>query len=166
MASAPDFNLEDTRGQMRTLAEQKGRVVVLIFANQATQEASGKAASGLGKQLLQHPNAAMMTIVGVPKMFKMMAKGVLKGAQDKALDGARKRFEKEGQTAPADLDQRVLILPDWDATVVKSYGFDTKAKEVHLAVVAPDGSLAGTFSNASGEEIAQIAGAKALALLN
>ncbi len=40
----------------RVLADHKGRVVVMLFASQATQEASAKAASGIGKRLLSNPS--------------------------------------------------------------------------------------------------------------
>lgn len=162
---APDFTLEDTHGQPVRLADRKGRLVVLVFASQATQEASGKAASGMGKKLLQNPAVDIFTIVSVPKMFKLMAMGVLKGAQQKAVEGARKRFEKEGATAPADLEKRIVILPDWDGGVVKQYGFDSKAKSVHMALIGTDGAIVASFSEPDGEKLAEQASEKALTLL-
>lgn len=162
---APDFTLEDTRGNSVSLGDHRGRLVVLLFASQATQEASAKAASGLGKRLLDSPQVDMFTIVSVPRMFKAMAMGLLKGAQEKALSSARRRFEKEGRTAPDDLEKRIFILPDWDGSVVKKYGFDAKAKRVHVALVAPDGTVPERVSGGDGEKVAEAIAEKALKLL-
>lgn len=162
---APDFSLEDTRGNTVNLADHKDRLVILIFASQATQEASTKAASGLGKRLLSHPQVDMFTIVSVPKMFKAMATGLLRGAQDKALETARKRFEKEGGEVPANLEKRIFILPDWDGAVVKKFGFDPKVKRVHVAVVSPEGTVPERVSGEDGEKVAEFISEKALALL-
>ncbi len=157
---APEFTLEDTRGASVSLADYRGKNVIVIFASQATQEASAKAASTLGKNLLQKPDIVMITVVAVPKMFKMMAQGVLKAAQEKALSGARKRFEKEGAEAPADLDKRVFILPDWNGALVKQYGFDPKAKMVHITAIGPDGEVVERVSSAEGEKAADAIVAK------
>ncbi len=153
--SAPEFSLEDTRGNTVHLKDHRGRTVILIFASQATQEASAVAANRLGKRLLTDPSIDMFTVVGVPKMFKMMAQGLLKQAQEKALAGARKRFEKEGAEPPANLEKRIYILPDWNGEQVKAYGFDPKDKKVHIAVVDGEGNLTNKISSADGAEAAE-----------
>ncbi|HXE71174.1 MAG TPA: hypothetical protein VNO81_00810 [Candidatus Nitrosotenuis sp.] len=162
---APDFTLEDPRGNTVTLSGRKGRLVVLVFASQATQEAARLATRNLGRALLDDPRVDMWTIVSVPKMFKAMAMGMLKEVQQKALDSARRRFEQEGREAPADLAERIFILPDWDGKLVSLYGFDPKARHVHVALVAPDGSVPERLSSADGEKLAEVAAAKARALL-
>lgn len=154
---APDFTLEDTRGKAVTLSEKKGRVVVLVFASQATSELAKQATRTLGQQLLQNPLVDLWTIVSVPKMFKMMAVGMLKEVQLKALESAKKRFEKEGGEAPADLDQRIFILGDWGGALVERYGFDPKAKNVHVAVVGTDGNVLDRLSSPDGEKAGQAA---------
>lgn len=162
---APDFTLEDTRGNPITLSEKKGRLVVLVFASQATSEASKHATRALGQQLLQNPQVDLWTIVSVPKMFKMMAAGMLKEVQQKALESAKKRFEKEGGEAPADLDQRIYILGDWGGSLVERYGFDPKAKNVHVAVVGADGMVLDRLSSADGEKAGNAAAEVALKAL-
>ncbi len=162
---APDFTLEDTRGNAITLSTKRDRVVVLVFASQATQEASKNATRTLGMQLLQNPKVDMWTIVSVPKMFKMMAAPMLKETQNKAIESAKKRFDKEGTEAPADLDQRIYILGDWGGTLVERYGFDPKAKNVHIAVVGPDGMVIDRLSSPDGEKAGNAAAEVALKAL-
>jgi hypothetical protein len=162
---APDFTLEDTRGKSITLSSRRDHLVVLVFASQATQEASRNATKTLGLRLLDHANVNLWTIVSVPKMFKAMAMGMLKEVQEKALSGARKRFENEGKPAPGDLEQRIFILPDWGGSLVERYGFDPKAKHVHVAIVAPDGTVLDRMSSADGERVGNAAADKAAEVL-
>lgn len=149
---APDFSLESTTGEAVTLQQFQGKTVVVIFASQATQEASAKAASALGKGLIQRSDVVMLTVVAVPKMFKMMAKGLLKVAQEKALSGAKKRFEKSGDAAPTDLEKRIYILPDWNGALVGQYGFDSKAKMVHVCAIGGSGEVLARVSSPDGEK--------------
>lgn len=162
---APDFTLEDMRGNQVTLSARRDHLVVLVFASQATSEASKHATRALGMQLLQDPRVDLWTIVSVPKMFKMMAMGMLKEVQQKALESARKRFEKEGKEAPGDLEQRIFILPDWGGSLVERYGFDPKAKNVHVAVVGTDGTVLDRLSSPDGEKAGNAAAEVALKAL-
>ncbi len=162
---APDFTLEDTRGNSITLSNRRNHLVVLIFASQATQEASREATKTLGLKLLHDARVDLWTIVSVPKMFKMMAMGMLKDVQNKAVESARRRFEKENATPPADLEERIYILPDWGGSLVERYGFDPKAKHVHVAVVGTDGNVIERLSSADGEKAGSAAAEAALKAL-
>ncbi len=163
---APEFVLEDSRGSSVRLSDFRGKVVVVIFASQSTQEISSKTASGLGKRLLQYPDTCMLTVVAVPRMFKAMAAGLIKQAQNKALESAKKRFEKEGVEAPSDLEQRIFILPDWDGAQVKRYGFDAKAKMVHVALIGREGEVLERASSSDPDKIVAYIADKAKPLLS
>lgn len=162
---APDFTLEDTRGNSITLSNRRDHLVVLVFASQATQEASREATKTLGLKLLHDARVDLWTIVSVPKMFKMMAMGMLKDVQNKAVESARRRFEKENAAAPGDLEERIYILPDWGGNLVERYGFDPKAKHVHVAVVGTDGNVLERLSSADGEKAGSAAAEAALKAL-
>jgi hypothetical protein len=45
----------------------------------------------------------------------------------------------------------VLILPDWDNKVTKSFGFDDTSKTFGLAVLDGNGSVIGTYQGSEPE---------------
>ncbi len=158
---APDFDLEDCYGNSVTLSQFRGRLVLLVFAGQATEEASARTANRIGHQLFVNESVDMLTIVNLPRLLRVFAMGLLRKAHRRAVKGARKQFEGDGVAAPADLEDRIRFLCDWNGRLTREFGFDPDVKEVHLAIIGPDSRVRSTFSGADPESLADKASAKA-----
>ncbi len=106
------------------------------------------------------PAAEMVQIVNVvdlrkfPKVVRKIAEGLMAN-----------NYKENAKGVPADRDPAdyIIILPDWDAKVMKALGIESVSKELALAVIAPGGALVGSYQgDGAGEravELLRLAGA-------
>jgi hypothetical protein len=73
---------------------------------------------------------------GVPGVFRKVAEGVLAGEHKKAVEAL-----------PDGLDphDHVIILPDWQGDVAKSFNLPEPSRTVCGAVLSAEGDVMGTF---------------------
>lgn len=132
-------NLQSLNGDAWGAENFKGKVTVLSFTDQKSQELSAKAGSALGKRFMDRENFQIATAVKVPSMFKGLAGALLKAGQAKARESAVKRFEKEGAKAPEGLAERIHVLFDTDGKCSKEALSDWKDNQARLVLVSSDG---------------------------
>lgn len=118
----------------------EGKVTVLSFTDQKSQDLSAKVGSALGKKFMDHPKFQIVTAVKVPSMFKGLAGALLKAGQAKARDSAVKKFEKEGATAPLGLAERIHVVFDLDGKCSADCLDNWKEGQARLVLVDGNGT--------------------------
>jgi hypothetical protein len=78
--------------------------------------------------------AHVIDLRGLPRMFRGVAEGVLRGEYKKAV------AELAEDEMPYD---HVVILPDWDGGFIDATGLEDVSKRLGVAVFAPGGRLIG-----------------------
>lgn len=122
-----------------------GKPAVLLFHAQETAEA----ASSVNAALRAENNyrsceslfiANIVDLRAVPKLFRGFAEIAM-----------RESYQKAASALPAETNAKdyVLILPDWDGSITKSFEFRQTNKTAALAVLDGNGKLVGTYQ---GEE--------------
>jgi len=121
-------------------AEQfAGKVTVVSFTDQKSQDVSAKVGSALGKKFMDDPKFQIATAVKVPSMFKGLAGALLKSGQAKARDSAVKKFEKEGLPVPEGLAERIHVVFDLDGKCSKEALSGWKDGQARMVLVNSDG---------------------------
>jgi hypothetical protein len=127
-----------TVGTERTIDVNTLQVpAVLICYAQATQD--GATAIELAVREKQ-PDVSSLLVAhvidlrSVPRMFRGVAEGVLRGEYRKAV------AELAEDEMPYD---HVVILPDWDGGFIYATGLEDVSKRLGVAVFAPGGRLVG-----------------------
>ena len=80
----------------------------------------------------------------VPGMFHKMAEGILASEHKKAVEALADGLE------PAD---HVIMLPDWDGAVAKSFNLPEPSKQVGGAVLSADGDVMGTWVGTNADNV-------------
>jgi hypothetical protein len=132
--------LQSLNGEPWGESQFSGKVTVLSFTDQKSQELSAKAGSALGKKFMENEKFQIATAVKVPSMFKGLAGALLKAGQAKARSSAVKKFEKDGKTAPAGLAERIHVLFDLDGKCSKSSLSGWQDGQARLLLVDGDGN--------------------------
>lgn len=135
--------LQSLSGQPWGADNFSGKVTVLSFTDQKSQDLSGKAGSALGKKFMDNEKFQIATAVKVPSMFKGLAGALLKAGQAKARDSAVKKFEKEGKTAPEGLAERIHVLFDLDGKCSGATLNEWKDNQARLVLVDGEGKALG-----------------------
>lgn len=131
--------LQSLSGEDWTASHFQGKVTVVSFTDQNSQDVSAKAGSALGKLFMDHPNFQIATAVKVPSMFKGLAGALLKAGQAKARESAVKKFEKEGKPAPEGLADRIHVVFDLDGKCSKECLSAWQDGQARLVLVDHDG---------------------------
>ena len=131
-----------------------GKPAVLIFHTQETAETAAQ----INEAIRAESNyvkcesmliANVVDLHSVPKLFRGFAEKAMKESYDKAAASLAKGL------APQDY---IVILPDWDGSLTKSFGFKNTNKTAAFAVLDKNGNLAGSYQGSG-------SGAKALEIL-
>jgi hypothetical protein len=132
-----------------------GKPAVLLFHTQETSEDAAKVNAAIRADEKYHiaENLFIANIVdlrSVPKLFR--------GFAEKAM---KENYEKAAASLPAEANPAdyVLILPDWDGSVTKSFGLKDTNKTLAFAVLDSNGNIVGAYQGSDAES-------NALALLS
>lgn len=144
--------LQNLSGEPWGESNFSGKVTVLSFTDQKSQDLSAKAGSALGKRFMDNEKFQIATAVKVPSMFKAMAGALLKAGQAKARDSAVRKYEKEGKTPPAGLADRIHVLFDLNGQCSKSALSGWQDKQVRLVLVDGSGNKLGESCHEDAEK--------------
>lgn len=142
--AAPAINEHDVKGHAVTVPDT-GKVMVLSFASKSTGEKAGDVTREIR---VAHPDVVILSFIdlsGFPGFMRGIVKGKVSARQDDAVKEGKDAFKKAGKEAPADLDQRIHLVPDWDAGNCKKYGATDTGNQAVIAVIGADGKVKAIF---------------------
>ncbi|MEI8084093.1 MAG: hypothetical protein WCI74_19820 [Actinomycetes bacterium] len=121
-----------------------GETTVLLFHSSDTAEA----AQDVNKAVRADPKyqdsaavlvASVVDLSSVPRLVRKVAERAIRGAYDKAA---------KALPAGVSPEQYIVILPDWDGSVTKSFGLSNTGKTAALVVLNPQGTVIGSYQGA------------------
>lgn len=134
---APQFTLQHIVGRPVSLADYRGRMVVVVFAGRDSSEQAKNISITLRAQYGpdQLPILSVLDLHALPRLVQGMAKGQIQKAYQSAVAEATARAQAMGRAMPADSSQAIVMLPDWDGSVTRSFGLnDVNAQAVAVLV--------------------------------
>ena len=143
--AAPPLEPEDIKG--RALAvPAPGHVMLLSFASRSTAEAAGELTRAVR---VEHPELEILSFIdvsGFPGFMHGVIEGQVAKRHEAALEATRAAFARAGKTAPDDLDARIHIIPDFDATSCKTYGASDTGNQAAIVLIGADGLVKAIFA--------------------
>ena len=146
--TAPDFTLDHVLGQPVSLADYRGRRLVVVFGG---RESAGQIKSGIS-QIRRTYDPDEVTIIGIsdlrsaPRPARILVKSQLKKAFEEAVRDQAADLAAAGKPPREHPEQDVLMLMDWSGEVVDRYGVSGADKEAAAVAVDPDGRIVGSGS--------------------
>lgn len=150
----PDFTLAHVTGRPVSLADYRGRPVVMIFGGRDSREQ----ARGMGRAIRarHEPEALPIMLVldlrAVPRPLRGLARGGLRAAFAQAAREAATGLRAAGQPAPADLSRLVVMLPDWDGEMTAGFGLAGVDRRAVAVLIDGEGIIRGQGAGARGGE--------------
>jgi hypothetical protein len=145
---APDFTLDHIEGGSVSLHDYRGRPVILAFASREAAQEMRNQIDAL-RTRFDHEQLPVLSIAdmrGVPRPARPVAKRLLKSSYNDSVKAATKQLEAQGKRVPP-APQLVIMLADWEGSVVASYGV-AEDKEGTMVLVDGDG-----YARASGRGV-------------
>lgn len=158
---APNFTLAHVTGRQVSLSDYRGRPIVVAFGGRESSDQVRK----IGRTIRQRydpealPLVSVLDLHSLPRMLQGMAKGRLQSGYQEASQEAANGLRSRGIAVPEDMSQIIVMLPDWDGSVVKSFGLSDVDKQAVALLIDGDGNIRGS---GAGEQ----AGDQILALLS
>jgi hypothetical protein len=158
LKSAPlgAFNGVDIQDRPVTGSGLRGKVVMISVSDSETADAviewqtqvgveAGLALGGNDEGNLLH--LAVADVSRFPKLVKPIVKRRLKSVHEKMRRRLLQRFVEKKQSPPADLQDRIYLVPDWTGALVEKLLAGGAQKRLpQLLVVDQRGGLAGRFT--------------------
>lgn len=141
---APRMTIKDHRDREVTVPVA-GQVTVLSFASRSTADRGSERARAIR---VAHPEVAILEVMDLssaPGFLAGKVKSKLAERHQKILADTQQAFTTAGRPVPADLEERIHIVPDWSAAAFKAYGATNADDEVQVAVIGRDGVVASFF---------------------
>jgi hypothetical protein len=142
---APAVSTTDVKGR-KVEVPQTGKTILVALVSKAT----GDKEAAITKEIhIAYPDVQVYTFIDVSGYMGWMhgiVKGKISTRHDEAVKDDLEAFKKAGKVAPADFDQQVHLVPDFDGKWIKTaYGATDTDKEVHRVIVGADGKVAVNF---------------------
>jgi AhpC/TSA family len=153
---APDFTLDHVLGHSVSLADFRGRTVVVMFGGRDSAEQIKRAAETIrgSHDPEELPIVSVSDLEAVPRPARIIAKSQLKKAFEEAVRDQRTQLESAGRTVPEDPAKSVVMLMDWNGEVAPSFGMSGVDQQAAGVVVDGDGQIVGSGSGDQlGEEL-------------
>ena len=146
-SSAPSATLKAIGSGREVTLNAIGKPAVLLFHTADTAEDAQRINQAVRAvqefQLCESVSIAnVVDLHSVPKLFRSFAEKSMRESYNKASDSL-----PQGEN-PQDY---VIILPDWDGSITKSFNLGDTSKTVGLAVLNVQGSVVGTYQGSESE---------------
>jgi len=143
---APRMAVKDHKARELELPV-RGRVTVLSFASRSTAD---RGSERCREVRVAHPDVELvefMNTSGVPGFVASKVKSKLADRHESIASATTKAFAAANKTPPADLDERIHIVPDWSGDAFKAYGATNTDNEVQIAVIDGGGAIVSFFTS-------------------
>jgi len=150
--AAPVIAMKDVKDR-EVAVPVAGQVMVLSFASKSTGETAGNITREVR---VAYPEATILSFIdlsGFPGFLQSTVKGRVLARQPQAVTEARDAYLKAGKTPPDDLDARIHIITDFQASAAKAYGATDTGHQAQIVVIGTDGKVKALFAKtpAAGE---------------
>lgn len=122
-----------------------GRLVLLSFASPSTGEAAGEIARALR---VAHPDLEILSFIDLssyPRLMRSFVQREIVKRQRGGVEQTRAAFAAAGKVAPEDLEQRVHVIPDFEAESCRRYGAGEGGRLPLMVLVGADGLVKATL---------------------
>lgn len=142
---APNFSLEHVAGRPVSLSDYRGRTVMLLFASRDSSEQAKTVTRTLRGRYgpEQLPILSILDLHALPRLMQGMAKGQIQKAYQEAVAEATAGMQAMGRPMPPDPSQVIVMLPDWDGSVTRSYGLSGVDQQAVAVLVDGNGYIRG-----------------------
>lgn len=141
---APKLDVKDVKDRALVVPDT-GNVMILSFASKSTGETAGDLTRVIR---VLHPDIKILSFIdfsGFPGFLHGTVKGKVLARQPGAVKEGQDAFAKAGKTAPDDLDARIHIIPDFDASSCKAYGATDTGHQAEIVLIGADGTVKAVF---------------------
>lgn len=124
----------------------QGKVTVLSFASRSTADRGSERCRELR---VAHPDVEIVELMNTSSIPGIMAgkvKGKLAERHDTIAAETAKAFAAASKPPPADLEERIHIVPDWSGDAFAAYGATNTDSEAQFAVIDGGGAMVAFFT--------------------
>ena len=149
---APDFTLQHIAGRNVSLSEFRGRTIVMIFSGRDSVEQAQRIGQTIRGRydVYDLPIISVLDLHGIPRMMQGLAKGRIQSGYDEMVKTATQSLQAAGKPMPPDPSQAIIMLPDWDGSVTKSFGLQAVDQQAVAVLVDGNGYIRGYGAGAQG----------------
>jgi hypothetical protein len=142
---APNFTLQHIAGRNVSLSEFQGRATVLIFSGRDSIEQAQRIGQTIRSRydVYALPIVSILDLSGVPRMMQGLAKGRVQSGYEEMVKMATAALQAQGKPMPPDPSQVIMMCPDWDGNVTKSFGLQAVDQQAVAVLVDGQGYIRG-----------------------
>jgi peroxiredoxin len=137
---APAFSTKDAAGRP-VAVPVAGQPILLFFANQSTAGAIAPVTTVVSPR---HPDAVVYSVIdltSVPRALRGFARSQVRAKQRDAVKAAADSWRAAGKSPPADLDEQIHLVPDFDGKIAARYGINGAGASAHLVIIDRQGRV-------------------------
>jgi hypothetical protein len=149
---APNFTLQHIAGRNVSLSEFQGRTAVLIFSGRDSVEQAQRIGQTIRSRYDVYglPIVSILDLSGIPRMMQGLAKGRVEGGYKEMVQTATAALQAQGKQMPPDASQVIMMCPDWDGNVTKSFGLQAVDQQAVAVLIDGQGYIRGYGAGAQG----------------
>ncbi len=149
---APNFTLQHVTGRNVSLSEFQGRTIVMVFSGRDSVEQAQRIGQTIRGRydLYALPIVSVLDMHAIPRMMQGLAKGRIQGGYDELVKTATNALQAAGKQMPPDSSQAIIMLPDWDGNVTKSFGLQAVDQQAVAVLIDGNGYIRGYGAGAQG----------------
>lgn len=145
-AQAPEFTLDHVLGHKVSLADYRGRTLVVVLGG---RDSAPQVQKGIRKIRSMHapeelPVIGISDLRGAPRAARIIVKGQLKKAYAGAVEDEATSAKAAGRQPLPDPSKDVVMLMDWSGEVVDGFGLSGVDQEAVGVLIDGEGKILGS----------------------